>query len=196
YVPDQHDNLVQAFRRDAKGGLQPLTGTGACVSDTGDSPLGTGTCVKGRGLKDVERAVLSASQKYIYTNAYTDPAPIAVLNRDTNTGLLSERNNSSACYSRDGTNGDSALSCRDGRDLSGGYAGVMSLNGKTLYYAEFGNHAPDAGLVIFHVNEATGGFTQLAGKLGCVSPDGSSDDGAGTCQVGKAITGTYEIGIS
>jgi hypothetical protein len=196
YIPDEADALVQAFRRDAKGGLKPLTGTGACVSDTGNSPLGAGTCVAGRGLDDVERAVLSANQKYLYTNAYRDPAPIAVLNRNTTTGLLSERNSTSACYSRDGTNHDSALSCRDGRDLSGGYAGVLSLDGKTLYYAEFGNSTPDAGLVIFHVNEATGGFTQLAGKLGCVSPDGSSEEGAGTCQVGAAITGTYEVGIS
>ena len=61
---------MQAFRRDVKGGLKPLTGTGACVSDTGNSPLGLGTCVTGRGLFDVERAVLSANQKYIYTNAY------------------------------------------------------------------------------------------------------------------------------
>ncbi len=196
YIPDAEASLVQAFRRDAKGGLQPLTGTGACVSDTGNSPLGMGTCVLGRGLGDVERAVLSANQKYIYTNSYRDPAPIAVLNSDTTTGLLSERNSTSACYSRDGTNGDSALSCRDGRDISGGYAGVLSLNGKTLYYAEFGNSPPDTGLVIFHVNEATGGFTQLAGTLGCVSPDGSSDEGAGTCQVGKAIAGTYQVGIS
>jgi WD40 repeat protein len=196
YIPDEADGLVQAFRRDVKGGLKPLTGTGACVSDTGNSPLGMSTCVLGRGLHDVERAVLSANQRYLYTNAYRDPAPIAVLRIDPSTGLLSERNSTSACYSRDGTTGDSALSCRDGRDLSGGYAGVLSPDGKTLYYAEFGNGAPDAGLVIFHVNEATGGFTQLAGKLGCVSPDGSSDEGAGTCQVGAAITGAYQVGIS
>src|SRR5712691_3045144 len=72
YIPDEADGLVQAFRRDIKGGLKPLTGTGACVSDTGNSPLGMGTCVLGRGLHDVERTVLSANQKYIYTNAYHD----------------------------------------------------------------------------------------------------------------------------
>ena len=138
YVADRNNDLVQAFRRDSKGGLKPLTGTGACVSDTGNSPLGTGTCVAGRGLFDVERAVLSANQKYIYTNSYDDPAPIAVLNPNTTTGLLSERDSSSACYSRDGTTGYSALTCRDGRDLSGGYAGTLSPDGNTLYYAEDG----------------------------------------------------------
>ncbi len=101
----------------------------------------------------------------------------------------------SACYSLDGTSGDTAPPCRDGRDLSGGYAGVLSLDGKTLYYAEFGSGTPDTGLAIFHVNEGTGGFTQLAGTLGCVSADGSSEDGAGTCEVGSAIAGAYEIGI-
>ncbi len=102
YIPDQADDLVQAFRRDVKGGLKPLAGTGACVSDTGDSPLGMGTCVAGRGLFDVERAVLFANHKYIYTNSYDDPAPIAVLNRNASTGLLSERDSMSTCYPASG----------------------------------------------------------------------------------------------
>ncbi len=195
YVADRADNLVQAFRRDAKGGLKPLTGRGACVSDSGNSPLGTNTCMPGRGLFDVERTVLSANQKFIYTNGFLNPAPIAVLNRNPVTGLLSERNSKSACYSLDGTTHDSANTCRDGRDLSGGYAGVLSPDGKTLYYAEDGDGPAEQGLVIFHVNEATGGFTQLAGTLGCVSPDGSSEDGAGTCQVGTAVGRAYQVEI-
>ncbi|HET7014994.1 MAG TPA: hypothetical protein VFI65_13850 [Streptosporangiaceae bacterium] len=198
YIPDRDDDLVQAFSRDAKGGLKPLTGLGACVSDTGDSPLGMKTCRIGRGLFDVERAVLSANQKFIYTNSFENPSPIAVLNRNPTTGLLSERNNKSACYSLDGTGTihDATPTCRNGRDLSGGYAGALSPDGKTLYYAENGSSVPSQGLVIFHVNEATGGFTQLAGTLGCVSPDGSSEDGAATCQTGPAVHEAYQVAVA
>lgn len=196
YIADRDDELVQAFRRDAKGGLKPLTGLGACVSDSGNSPLGMKTCRVGRGLFDVERTVLSANQKFIYTNGFVNPAPIAVLNRNPTTGLLSERDSKSACYSLDGTTSDSTNTCRNGRDISGGYAGALSPDGKTLYYAEFGNSSAVQGLVIFHVNEATGAFTQLAGTLGCVSPDGSSEDGASTCQTGRAIGQPYQVAIA
>lgn len=194
YVPDRNDDLVQAFRRDAKGGLVPLTGKGACVSDTGNSPLGTNTCVTGRGLFDVERAVLSRNEKFIYTNTFDDPSSIAVLTRNLTTGLLSERSGTAACYSADGTTHDSTLKCRIGRLLGGGYAGKLSPDGSTLFYAEVGSSG-DSGLVIFHVNLTTGAFTQLKGKTGCVSADGSSQEGVGTCQKGRAVRGAYQVGV-
>jgi hypothetical protein len=191
YVPDNRDNLVQAFRRDSKGGLVPLKGTGACVSDGGSSPLGPGTCVNGRGLLDVERAVLSADTAFIYTNSFESPAPIAILNRNLRTGLLSQRPGPAGCFSETGLTGDSSQHCRNGRAIVEGYAGILSANGSTLYFAEFGE-----GLVIFHVNKATGGLTQLSGKLGCVTGDGSSEDGAGTCQKARAVEGAYQVAIA
>src|SRR6185437_6344710 len=97
--------------------------------------------------------------------------------------------------SLDGTTQDSTNTCRNGRDLSGGYAGALAPDGKTLYYAEFGNSSTAQGLAIFHVNGATGAFTQLPGTAGCVSPDGSSEDGAATCQTGRAIGEAYQVAI-
>lgn len=195
YIPDRDDNLVQAFKRDAKGGLVPLKGKGACVSDTGDSPLGTGSCVAGHGLFDVERAVLSKNERFIYTNGFSSPSPIAVLNRNLTTGLLSERSGKSACFSATGMTGDSPTArCRVGRLLGGGYAGKLSPDGKTLYYAEDGDGG-DSGLVIFRVNLTSGSFTQLSGKAGCVSADGASQEGIGTCQVGRAVRGAYQVGL-
>jgi hypothetical protein len=51
-------------------------------------------------------------------------------------------------------------------------------------------------LAIFHVNEATGAFTQLAGTSGCVSQDRSSEDGAATGQIGRAIREPYQVAIA
>jgi hypothetical protein len=197
YVPDKVDNLVQAFRRDRAGGLVPLAGRGGCVSDTGSSPLGAGTCVHGRGLFDVERAVLSRNKRFIYTNSFSAPAPIAVLNRNRLTGALSQRPGTGACISVDGTSGDSTGSCRNGRALSGGYAGVLAPNGRTLYFAEFGTSSPAVGaLLIFRVAPRAGGFRQLAGPLGCVTVDGSSEDGSGTCGKARALGGAYQVALA
>jgi DNA-binding beta-propeller fold protein YncE len=197
YIPNRIDNLVQAFRRDAKGGLVPLKGNGACVSDSGSSPLGTDTCVQGRGLFDVERAVLSANTKFIYTSGFTNPSPIAVLNRNLRTGLLSERSGSSACISTTGETGDSILTCRPGRVLGGGYAGVLSPDGRTLYYTEDGSGSPSyTGLVIFRVSPATGAFSQLSGKDGCVTFNGASQAGTGTCERARAVQGLYQVAVS
>ncbi len=194
YIPDKDADLVQAFKRDAKGGLVPLKGKGACVSDSGSSPLGAGTCVQGRGLFDVERAVLSKNTKFIYTSGFTNPSPIAVLNRNVRTGLLSERSGSSACVSENGETGDSLLSCRMARVLGGGYAGALAPDGRTLYFAEDGSGSPEySGLVIFRVSPATGAFSQLSGKDGCVTPDGSSQAGAGTCDQARAVLGVYQV---
>ena len=196
YVPDKSHNLVQAFRRNSAGGLVPVTGKGGCVSDTGASPLGAGTCVNGRGLADVERAVLSKNKRFIYTNSFVNPAPIAVLNRSLLTGKLSQRGGTAACVSRDGTSGDTTETCRNGRALSGGYAGVLAPNGRTLYFAEYGQSGNGNGLVIFRVAPKAGGFRQLASTLGCVTADGSSEDGAGTCATARAVGGAYQVALA
>ena len=192
YVPDKVDNLVQAFRRDRHGGLVALTGRHACVSDTGSSPLGPNTCVHGRGLFDVERAVLSANNRFLYTNSYLPPAPIAVLNLNPKTGALSQRSGTAACLSADGTSGDTAGPCRKGRGLSGGYAGVLAPSGRTLYFAEYSSGA----MVIFGLSPKTGAISQLTGLLGCVSATGASNDGPGTCRKARALRGAYKVAVA
>jgi hypothetical protein len=194
YVPDKVDHLVQAFKRNSGGGLIPLTGKGRCVSDNGTSPMGA--CVNGRGLLDVERAVLSSDQRYIYTNRFVNPAPVAVLNRNLATGALSQRAGTAACISQDGASGDGET-CRNGRALSGGYAGALTSRGTTLYFAEFGQDltTQDTGVVIFRVSKTNGSFSQLGGTSGCVTPDGSSEDGAGTCGKGRAVGHAYQVAV-
>jgi len=191
YVPAAYGpDLMQAFKRNAKGGLVPLTGKHGCVSDDGTSP--EGSCVNGRGMNNLERAVLSKNERFIYTNAYQSPSPISVLNRNRNTGELSQRQGKAACISADGSSGDGPNTCRDGRAIGGGYAGVLAPNGRTLYYAEYSADA----LAMFRVSQRNGGFSQLPGKLGCVSADGSSDEGANTCRKGRAIEGAYQVALA
>jgi hypothetical protein len=180
--------LIQAFERNAKGGLVPLKGKGACVSDSGGGPAGP--CVNGRGLLNPERIVPSQNGRFLYVASYNEPSPIAVLDRNPKTGALSERSGTAACISMDGTTGDGET-CRNGRAIDGNYAGILSPDGPTLYYSEwYGN-----GLTIFHVSPTTGAFHQLSGKRGCVTFDGSSKDGANTCQIGRAVKGGYQVAL-
>jgi hypothetical protein len=179
--------LVQGFERNAKGGLVPLKGQGGCVSDDGTSPAGP--CINGRGLSNPLRAVPSKNGRFLYITSY-DPSSIAVLNRNPKTGLLSERAGNAACISADGTTGDGET-CRNGRALAGGSAGILSPDGRTLYFAQYYSSA----LVIFRVSPKTGAFKQLRGKFGCVTPDGSSEQGAGTCGKGRAIEGAYQVAL-
>ncbi|MGH2974552.1 MAG: lactonase family protein [Solirubrobacterales bacterium] len=191
YIPAAYGpDLVQAFERNAGGGLVPLTGKHSCVSDDGTSPAGP--CVDGRGMNNVERAVLSKNKRFIYTNAYQAPSPVAVLNRNPKTGELSERAGKAACISADGSSKDGPDTCRDGRALSGGYAGILAPNGRTLYYSEYTSNVNGA-LALFRVSKKTGAFSQLSGKDGCVSADGSSEDGPGTCGKARAIEGAYQV---
>ncbi len=191
YVPASYGpDLLQAFRRNSKGGLVPLAGKTGCVSDDGISPAGP--CVDGRGMFKLERAVLSKNKRFIYTYGYTDPGVVAVINRNLHTGRLSQRSGKAGCISSDGSSGDGAGTCQEGRAIADGYAGALAPSGRTLYYTSYG---PDA-LIIFRVSPRTGAIHQLAGKDGCVSLDGSSEDGAGTCRVGKALDGPYQVALA
>jgi hypothetical protein len=197
YVPAANGssgpNLVQAFERNAKGGLVPLKGKGGCVSDTGTSPAGP--CTKGHGLTGPERAVPSRNGRFLYIGSYTSPSPIVVLNRNPKTGSLSERSGPAACISVDGTTGDGIGSCRTGTGIAGDYAGALSPDGRTLYFSEYGSSSTTGGLSIFRVSSTTGTFSQLRGKFGCVTGDGASEKGAGTCQSARAVTSAYQVAI-
>ena len=182
YVPAAYgtSDLVQAFKRNAQGGLVPLKGKRSCISDTGISAAGP--CALGRGIFNPERAVPSKNGRFLYVAGYQPPSPIAVLNRNPKTGLLSERAGNAACISADGTTGDGST-CRVGRALGGSYAGALSPNGRTLYFPEYSSNA----LVIFHVSPTTGAFSQLSGKYGCVSRHVSG------CERGRALKGGYQV---
>jgi hypothetical protein len=189
YAPNRDDNLVPVLKRNHKGGLIQLDGKKGCISDDGSSSAGPNTCVKGKGLDDTERVVPSKDGRFLYVDGY-NPNQLAVLDRSPKTGALSQRSGIGACITVDGSSVDGPGTCQDGRALDGGYAGDLSGDGKTLYFA---NRSGVGSFVIVRVNPKSGAFHQLDGKLGCVSGDGSSEEGAGTCQKGRAVSRSYGV---
>ena len=190
YAADRTDNLVAAFKRNAAGGLVPLSGKGGCISNSGNSPIGPGSCRQGRGLDDVERLVVSANGHFLYTAGFT-PMSVAVLNRNPTSGVLSERASKAACYTPNGKSHHVVGLCRIGRALKGGYAGSLAPDGRTLYFAS----QLEDGFVIFRTNPRTGAFVQLSGLYGCVTEDGSSSDGPHTCGNGRAVLQANEVTV-
>jgi hypothetical protein len=80
--------------------------------------------------------------------------------------------------------------------LLGGYAGVLAQNRKTLYFAEWGEAPSTGAVLVFRVSPTTGSFSQLTGKPGCLTTEGSSNKGAGTCEKARAIDSAYQIAIA
>ncbi|MFN8160865.1 MAG: hypothetical protein U0R52_07470 [Solirubrobacterales bacterium] len=190
YVPASYGpDLLQVFRRNSKGGLVQMAGKHSCISDDGTSP--SGACVDGRGMFRLERAVVSPNKRFIYTAGYVDNGVFAVVDRNPATGLISQRAGIASCMSSDGASEDGPGTCRNGRALAGGYAGAIAPSGRTLYFPSYKVNAVD----VFRVSPRTGAFGQLPGRAGCVSLDGSSEDGAGTC--GKAPAhGPYQVALA
>jgi hypothetical protein len=192
YAPNRTDDLVPVLKRNGRGGLVQLPGKAGCISDTGASSAGPGTCRKGHGLDDAERVVPSKGGRFLYIQGFNgDVTAMAVLRRNLKDGSLSEAAGPNSCISQDGSGVDGANTCQDGRALDGGYAGDLSADGKTLYYTE----RSAGSLVIVRVNPKQRTFHQLPGKLGCVTSDGSSEDGAGTCMDGRAVSRAYEATV-
>jgi 6-phosphogluconolactonase (cycloisomerase 2 family) len=187
YTMSNQNATVATFKRNHKGGLVPLDGKHFCVSDDGSSAAGLDTCMDGRGLYDVERLALSKNERFIYAWGFSQPTHIAVLNRNPKTGKLSERSGKSSCLSHDGSSADGLDTCRVGRGFDGGYAGAVSRDGKTLYMS---NYETD-GFAVLRLNRKTGAFSQLSGKRGCVTGDGSEG-----CTDGRATDGAYQTTLS
>jgi hypothetical protein len=191
YAPNRDDDLVPVLKRSASGGLAQVPGKAGCISDTGDSQAGADTCRKGHGLDDAERVVPSKGGRFLYVEGYRDDTTsMAVLERKSD-GSLTESPGAGSCISVDGTGVDGANTCQNGRALGGGYAGDLSADGRTLYYAQYDANS----FVIVRVSPNKSTFHQLPGKLGCFSVDGSSEAGPNTCRNGRSISHDYEVTV-
>ena len=80
----------------------------------------------------------------------------------------------------------------DGRDL------VFTSDGRWAYLVN--QHAqpsdPASAIVLLRRDPGTGALSRLPGSAGCISSDGSSQDGPGTCQMLATLDRPFGISIS
>ena len=163
YVTDMNNSIVFAFARDSStGALTPLSGAGKCVSETGSS----GACVDGSALARAKATIISGDGAYLYVASYSSNS-IAVFQRNTSTGVLTQLAGADGCIS------STYAGCTVGRTMAGIDGLNISPDGKNIYAAA----NPDGAIDVFSRDTSTGVLTQLAGTAGCVSTTGTG----GTC---------------
>jgi 6-phosphogluconolactonase (cycloisomerase 2 family) len=169
---------VATFARDrSTGALSQLTGTAACITETG-----TGGCADGRGLLGAIAVAVSPDGKHVYV-ASADGNAVAALVRDATTGALTQRAATAGCVNESGLDG-----CADGKALLGAHGIAVSPDGKHVYVVS----STSLAVAAFSRDKATGALTQLAGTAGCASATGT----AGDCATAKALADPRGIAAS
>jgi DNA-binding beta-propeller fold protein YncE len=173
------------------GELQQLAGTAGCFTFNGTSEEGTLTCGAGLGLARPESAAVSPDGQNVYVGSYNGTTPtrqpsLAVFLRSTTTGQLTQLAGPAGCLTPDGSSIAGPGTCTAARGLrifAGDGRDVAFSSDGTLVYLTAQNNSPVTGdILIFRRDLSTGALTQLPGTAGCISSDGSSQDGPATCQ--------------
>ena len=177
YTLSENDSAVAVFDRSAAGELTQKTGTAACISEDGSG----GTCVDGRGILSASGAAVSPDGRNVYVAADASDG-VAIFDRDTATGALTQKPGLAGCITETGTGG----SCTDGNALLSTTRVAVSPDGASVYTVS-GNSA----IAVFDRNPTTGALTQKPGAAGCVS-----NTGADGCTDGTALSGTRTVSVS
>ena len=102
-------------------------------------------------------------------------------------GALTQLPGTAGCFTPDGSSDDGANTCGKARGIAEAESAIVSPDGANVYVGSYQGNSLGEGFAIFKRNKSTGALTQLAGKAGCLTADGSSNAGAGTCTEGRGI---------
>ncbi len=105
-------------------------------------------------------------------------------------GALTQLPGTAGCFTHDGSSEDGANTCSPARGMAETESATVSPDGKNVYVGSYPNSGASLteGFAVFARNTSTGALTQLAGTAGCLTPDGSSNAGAGTCTKARGVT--------
>jgi DNA-binding beta-propeller fold protein YncE len=157
--------------------LEQLTGTSACVSETGTS----GACADGVALTTARGVATSPDGLNVYVAASGSDA-IAIFDRNPVTGAITQKAGLFGCISETGTGG----LCADGVALDGADGIAVAPDGRHVYVAS----ATSGAIAAFARDLDSGALAQLAGAAACINSDGSSG-----CTDGTALSGTRSVAV-
>ena len=184
YVAGADPDAIVLFSRDpGSGALTQLPGTAGCITQDGSSTAGSNTCQTMAHLIGPFHATLSPDGATLYVAELgSGSAGILVLARDPATGALSEVQ----CV----FDSPAPTGCDTGRDLGGSQGIVISPDGAHAF-----SNLP-GGISNLDRDLTTGRLSQPAGAAGCISDDGTDDQGNPTCAQGRFLDGLYSMAIS
>jgi DNA-binding beta-propeller fold protein YncE len=169
--------MIAVLDRDpVSGALTQKPGTEGCLV-SGDDTQG---CAVVPGLAWAQGLAMGPEGATVYV---AGDSAIHIFDRDEATGALAPRSGVAGCVSETGSSG----ACTDGFGLQGAFAVSLSPDGRSLYAATL-----DGAVVVFDRDPATGAVTQKAGRLGCISDDGTG----GACTDGNALDGAVDLTVS
>jgi DNA-binding beta-propeller fold protein YncE len=173
YVASAYDDAVAIFDRNATtGGLTQKAGTAGCISDNGASAGVAGRCVDGRGLDGAAGVGVTPDGQSVYVTSGTPlstQGAIAIFDRDTATGALTQRTGTAGCISDSGGDG-----CATGVGLAGYDTGAhltFSADSRNVY-------AANNGLAIFQRTAMHGVDIAVTGQGTVTSSPAGIDCGA------------------
>jgi DNA-binding beta-propeller fold protein YncE len=136
--------------------------------------------VGGRVLGRTAAAVVAVSVVTLLTSATAYGAqPV---------GAVTQLPGTAGCFTHDGASEDGPGTCSQARGLAEAESATVSPDGKNVYVGSYPNGTSLApGFAVFSRNDSTGALQQLAGTAGCLTPDGSSNLGAGTCTEARGV---------
>ncbi|MBA3746636.1 MAG: hypothetical protein H0W96_03975, partial [Solirubrobacterales bacterium] len=184
-------NGIVIFDRDASGALVQKPATAGCITDDG-SPAGepaVKACQDGTALRAPISVAVSPDGKNVYVAAVYSSA-VAVFDRDTTTGELTQKQGLAGCMS------DIDPACAKGKGLSYVRSVKVSPDGKNVYLAAYYGSM----LAVLQRNTTTGELTQVSGTAACVS-EGGLDTSVyppivGACTAAKGVRYPYDLTIS
>jgi hypothetical protein len=186
------------------GALTQLPGLAGCFTYNGNSEDGAGTCSPARGIAQGESATVSPDGANVYVGSYPNSGAslgpgFAVFSRNSSTGGLTQLVGTAGCLTPNGSSSAGPGTCTKARGLiedPGDGHDIAFTSGGRWAYLVAQNNPPHGTILIFQRDPSSGALTQLAGTAGCISSDGSSQDGAGTCQSDHTLNGPSGISIS
>ena len=195
-----------AYGAQVLGTLTQLSATAGCFTYNGASEDGAGTCSQARGLAEGESATVSPDGANVYVGSYPNSgaslgAGFAVFSRNSSSGALTQLSGTAGCLTPDGSSSAGPGTCTKARGLIANPGDGLDLaftsDGRWAYMA-VSNQPPTSqtAILIFQRDPTSGALTQLPGTGGCISTDGSSQDGAGTCQTDATLNEASGISIS
>ncbi len=137
--------------------------------------------VRGRVLGRTAAAVLAVSIVTLLTSATAYGAqPL---------GALTQLSGTAGCFTHDGASEDGAGTCSQARGMAETESAIVSPDGANVYVGSYPNNGASLGpgFAVFKRNKSTGALQQLPGTEGCLTADGSSNAGAGSCTKARGI---------
>jgi 6-phosphogluconolactonase (cycloisomerase 2 family) len=181
-----------AYGAQPVGALSQLSGKDGCFTHDGTSEDGAGTCSQARGMAETESAIVSPDGRNVYVGSYANSGAslgsgFAIFSRNKSTGALKQLSGQAGCITADGASNAGAGTCTKARgvfeSMGDGHDLVFTPDGRWAYMAADAFGSDPGALLIFKRNLSTGALNQLSGKAGCITTDGSDQDGSGACQV-------------